>query len=166
MCRTYIKIQTDIYVASQKILTQRVLIASSHLRLLFSTCVMTSSNLHFFRVTGPLCGNSPRSFDVFFDLRLNEQLSEQSWGWWFETLSCPLWRHCNVTMELPNAPSPFFFILSRYPGRRQVVSLCEIKFILFYSILFYSILFYSILFYSSVWFLYTENYYHSGDHQK
>ena len=19
----------------------------------------------------------------------------QSWGWWFETLSCPLWRHCN-----------------------------------------------------------------------
>ena len=20
---------------------------------------------------------------------------KQSWGWWFETLSCPLWRHCN-----------------------------------------------------------------------
>ena len=36
-----------------------------------------------------------RSFDVFFDLRLNKRLSEQSWGWWFETLSCPLWRHCN-----------------------------------------------------------------------
>ena len=48
-------------------------------------------------------GNSPvptrwpvtRSFDVFFDLRLNKRLSKQSWGWWFETLSCPLWRHCN-----------------------------------------------------------------------
>ena len=26
-----------------------------------------------------------RSFDVFFDLHLNERLSEQSWGWWFET---------------------------------------------------------------------------------
>ena len=38
-----------------------------------------------------------RSFDVFFDLRLNKRLSKQSWGWWFETLSSPLWRHCNVT---------------------------------------------------------------------
>ena len=36
-----------------------------------------------------------RSFDVFFDLRLNEWLSKQSWGWWFETLSCQLWLHCN-----------------------------------------------------------------------
>ena len=34
-----------------------------------------------------------RSFDVFFDLRLNKRLSKQSWGWWFETLSRPLWRH-------------------------------------------------------------------------
>ena len=39
-----------------------------------------------------------RSFDVFFDLRLNKRLSKQSWGWWFETLSCPLWRHCNVIL--------------------------------------------------------------------
>ena len=37
-----------------------------------------------------------RSFDVFFYLRLNKRLSKQSWGWWFETLSCPLWRHRNV----------------------------------------------------------------------
>ena len=37
------------------------------------------------------------SFDVFFDLRLNKRLSKQSWGWWFETLSHPLWRHCNDT---------------------------------------------------------------------
>ena len=35
-----------------------------------------------------------RSFDVFFDLHPNKRLSKQSWGWWFETLSCPLWRHC------------------------------------------------------------------------
>ena len=33
--------------------------------------------------------------DVFFDLSLNKRLSKQSWGWWFETPSCPLWRHCN-----------------------------------------------------------------------
>ena len=37
-----------------------------------------------------------RSYDVFFYLRLNKRLSKQSWGWWFETLSRPLWRHCNV----------------------------------------------------------------------
>ena len=42
----------------------------------------------------------PRSFDIFFDLRLKKQLSKQSWGWWFEMLSCPLWRHCNAMMSL------------------------------------------------------------------
>ena len=42
-----------------------------------------------------------RSFDVFFDLRLNKWLSKQSWDWWFETLSCPLWRHCNGTWSHP-----------------------------------------------------------------
>ena len=37
-----------------------------------------------------------RSFDVLFDLRLNKRLSKQSRGWWFQTLSRPLWRHCNA----------------------------------------------------------------------
>ena len=62
---------------------------------------------HFARLLGICAGNSPvpgefpaqrpvtRSFDVFFDLRLNKRLSKQSWGWWFETLSCSLWRHCD-----------------------------------------------------------------------
>ena len=37
-----------------------------------------------------------RSFDVFFDLHHpNKRLSKQWWGWWFETPSCPLWRHRN-----------------------------------------------------------------------
>ena len=36
-----------------------------------------------------------RSFDVLFDLRLNKRLSKQSWGCWFETLSCSLWRNFN-----------------------------------------------------------------------
>ena len=69
--------------------------------------MMTSSNGNIFRVTGPLCGEFTgpgefptqrpvtRSFDVFFDLRPNKRLSKQSWGWWFETLSRSLWRHCN-----------------------------------------------------------------------
>ena len=37
-----------------------------------------------------------RSFDIFFDLRPNKRLSKQWWGWWFETLSRPLWRHGNA----------------------------------------------------------------------
>ena len=36
-----------------------------------------------------------RSFDVFFDPSLNKRLSKHSRGWWFETLSGPLWRHSN-----------------------------------------------------------------------
>ena len=36
-----------------------------------------------------------RSFDVSFDLHPNKRLSRQWWGWWFETPSCPLWRHRN-----------------------------------------------------------------------
>ena len=38
----------------------------------------------------------PRSFDVFFDLRVDKRLSKQSWGWWFETPSSSIWRHCNI----------------------------------------------------------------------
>ena len=34
-------------------------------------------------------------FDVFFDRPLNKRLGKQSWGWWFETPSRSLWRHCN-----------------------------------------------------------------------
>ena len=69
-----------------------------------NTChnMMTSTNWNIFRVTGHLCGEFTgdrrpvtRSFDAFFDLRLNKPLSKQSWGWWFETPSSPLWRHCN-----------------------------------------------------------------------
>ena len=48
-------------------------------------------------VTGEYPTQRPvmRSFDVFFDLRLNKWLSKQSWRWWSETLSRLLWRHCN-----------------------------------------------------------------------
>ena len=53
----------------------------------------------------PVPGEFPAvtpSFHVFFELCLNKPLSKQSWRWWFETLSHPLWRHCNgqYTWEL------------------------------------------------------------------
>ena len=68
---------------------------------------MTPSNGNIFRVSGHLCVTSEfpsqrpvtRRFDVFFDLRLNKQLSKQSLGWWFETLSRPLWRHSNDILD-------------------------------------------------------------------
>ena len=41
-----------------------------------------------------------RCFDVFFDLCQNKRLRKQSWGWWFETLSRPLWRHCNDGLDI------------------------------------------------------------------
>ena len=69
--------------------------------------MMTSSNGTFSALLALCAGNSPvpgafpaqrpvtRSFDVFFDLRPNKRLSKQPRGWWFETLSSPLWRHRN-----------------------------------------------------------------------
>ena len=45
-----------------------------------------------------------RTFDVFFDLRLNKRLSKQWWRWLFETLSRPLWRHPNEH-KLPGHPT-------------------------------------------------------------
>ena len=51
--------------------------------------------IHRSPVNSPHKGPVTRSFDVFFDLRLNKWLSKQSWGWWFETPSCSLWRPCN-----------------------------------------------------------------------
>ena len=73
----------------------------------------------FFSALLPICaGNSPvpgefptqrpvtRSFDVFFDLRPNKQLSKQWWGWWFGT---PSWSLCNglSTQPLPEQKSTF-----------------------------------------------------------
>ena len=40
------------------------------------------------------------SFDVFFD----KLLSKQSWGWWSETPSRSLWRHCSA-MDSPHIRS-------------------------------------------------------------
>ena len=69
--------------------------------------MMTSSNGNISALLALCAGKSPMtgefpaqrpvtwSFDVFFDLPLNNRLSKQWWGWWFETPSCPLWRHSN-----------------------------------------------------------------------
>ena len=114
---------------------------------------MTSSNGDIFRVTGPLCGEFTgpgefpaqrpvtRSFDVFFDLRLDKSLSKQPWGWWFETQLWSLWRQCNdichystsilkgavkyLGCGLLNQLSPF----SYFPNDQNTGYLCGITFI-------------------------------------
>ena len=55
-------------------------------------------------VTGELPAQRPvtRSFDIFFDLRLNKRLSKQWWGWWFEAPSRLIWRHCNDSQNIVN----------------------------------------------------------------
>ena len=63
---------------------------------LLAICVWNSPVSSEFPAQRPVT----RSFDVYFDVRPNKGLSKQSWGWWFETLSCSLWRHRNVVMAL------------------------------------------------------------------
>ena len=73
--------------------------------------MMTPSNGNISCVTRHLCGefNGPRwiPHTKASDAELwcflwsapgkgDKRLSKQWWGWWFETLSCPLWRHPNA----------------------------------------------------------------------
>ena len=83
----------------------RLLLIGAHKLSLF---MMTSSNGNIFRVTDPLYAeftghrwtHRSKASDAepwcFYDLRPNKRLSKQSWGWWFEMPSWPLWRHNNV----------------------------------------------------------------------
>ena len=76
---------------------------------------MTSSNGTIFRVTGPLCGQFTgsgefpaqrpvtRSFDVFFDLRLNKRLSKQP-----HKTSCINCHEFFATLELVGQRKPWF----------------------------------------------------------
>ena len=69
-------------VFSRASIRQSIMNGPAHSQLIFQMFMMTSSNGNMFRVTGPLCGEFPaqrpvtRSFDIFFDLRLNKPLSK------------------------------------------------------------------------------------------
>ena len=73
-------------------------------------------------VTGEFPTQRPvtRSFDVFFDLPLNDRLDKQSWGWWFETPSRPLWRNGNGC-GFNSSPS----VTNPGPGWRYSTSYCH-----------------------------------------
>ena len=97
--------------------TQRWLYLAWHHRFKFKQFMLVATQhiswwrhqMETFTALLAICaGNSPvpgefpaqrpvtRILYVFFDLRLNKRLGKQSWSWWFETLSRPLWRHRNV----------------------------------------------------------------------
>ena len=114
--------------------------------------MMTSSNGNIFRVTGPLCGNSPvtgefpsqrpvmRSFDVFFDLCLNKRLSKQSWGWWLTMTSRSLWRRCNADDIMTQVPCiSLLKPLIAIPFHTIVCFFCWYKNIISYHIWLYMI---------------------------
>ena len=71
------------------------------------------------RVSGPLWGGHrsqmlvTRSFDVFFDLRLNKRLSKQSIYRWFETSLRSLRRHRYVMINFSHSEwsSPLSYLL-------------------------------------------------------
>ena len=79
-----------------------------HIPIYVQTTTWWRHQMETFSALLAICaGNSPdpgefsaqrpvtRSFDDFFVLRPNKRLSKQRWGWWFETPSSPLLRHCN-----------------------------------------------------------------------
>ena len=99
----------------------------------------------FFALLAICAGNSPVPaqrpvrFDVLFDLRLNKRLSKQSWGWWFDRLSRPLWRHrngiqtLNFTPPLRNELSQIELIFLIVVGRWCHISEYNNLYILFWS---------------------------------
>ena len=86
---------------------------ASNLHFKHSWHIMTSSNRNIFDVTSLCAGNSPSPVNsphkdqwcgaLMFSLifALYKLLSKQSWGLWFETTSCSLWRHCNDISQRP-----------------------------------------------------------------
>ena len=60
---------------------------------------------------------------IFFELRLNKQLSKHSWRRWFETPSCSQWRRCNVI---------FPTLLSRHMCNECQISPCSWKYWKYY----------------------------------
>ena len=102
---------------NQLVLYHDDVITWKHFPSLLAFCVGNSL------VTGEFPAQKPvtRSFEVFFDLRLNQQMSKWK-RWWFKTPSRPLWRHCKdcngsillklITKNIIFLISIFFFQVS------------------------------------------------------
>ena len=62
-----------------------------------------------------------RSFDVFVNLRPNKRLSKQWWGWWFETPSCSLWRHCNESVGFCGTSTIVLFVTPNHRLKSEIL---------------------------------------------
>ena len=84
-----------------------------------------STLLAFCAWNSPTAGEFPaqkpltRSFDIFFDLGLNQRLNKQWRRRWFETPSRSLWRHCYAQTQygfLKEKRNVFFFYIPYSPN--------------------------------------------------
>ena len=62
----------------------------------FSALLALWRGIHRWPVNSPHKGQWRGALMFSLICALNKRLSKQSWGWWFETPSCSLWRQCNV----------------------------------------------------------------------
>ena len=67
-----------------------------------------------------------QSFHVYLDLCPNKRLSKQSWGWWFETPSRPLWRHHNESSTLLLCPHPHV-LLDSFTQINRIITLTSLE---------------------------------------
>ena len=74
--------------------------------------------IHRSPVNSPHKGQWRRAL-MFSLICLTKWLSKQSWGWWFQTPSCSLWRHCNSMIDLRN--SPFRILLGHVSQKVRLV---------------------------------------------
>ena len=78
-------------------------------------------------VTGEFPAQRPvtQSFDVFFDLCLNQELSKQWWRRWFETPSCSLSNHCNIPLSKMRTYLVYVLCVIYVPGDHHVTHLTK-----------------------------------------
>ena len=76
-------------------------------------------------VTGEFPAQRPvtRSFDVFFDLLLNKQLSKQWWDWWFQMPSRSFYDVTVMWMRVTHEVSFVSYQYNQYP---KLINVCNI----------------------------------------
>ena len=76
----------------------------------FSVYLALSAGIHWSPVNSPLKGQWRGA--LMFSLICAWRLSKQSWGCWFETPSCPLWRRVNAKRRHENTDVQRIFLFS------------------------------------------------------
>ena len=81
----------------------------------FSAVLAFVRGIHRSPVNSPHKGQWHGALMFSLICALNKRLKKQSWGWWFETPSRSLWRHCNVAQR---STMPFPMVSSWHAWRR------------------------------------------------